>query len=244
MLSGEAAVEKLRRSHVTVVGLGAVGSFALESLARCGIGRFRLVDFDVVRPSNCNRQLLAIESTLGRKKVDVARERVLGINPGCVVDVRECFFDADGFASIFTESTDIVVDAIDSLNPKTSLLALLVRNGIPVVSSMGAARKIDPGRVVAGDIAEVSICSLGLRLRKRLKKLGIADGIRCVYSTEVPHDVARDAIGREEESFRRGRERVPFGSVVFVPAAFGIRLGYEVFHRILHGQFPAEHAMS
>ncbi len=236
MAIGGAALETLSRSHVTIVGLGAVGSFALEALARTAIGSLRIVDFDVLRPSNTNRQILASSSTFGRKKIDVAMERVLSINPLCNVEQFECFFDPEHFKKVFEKPTDIVIDAIDSLNPKIALLTLLHEHGIPVISSMGAARKTDPSLVTVADIADVEICPLGVRVRKHLRNQGIAKGIRCVFSREMALDVAAKHETREEESFKRGRARVPFGSLVFVPAAFGIRAAYEAWKFIMNGK--------
>jgi tRNA threonylcarbamoyladenosine dehydratase len=236
MLLGTASLETLSSAHVTVVGLGAVGSFALEALARTGIGKLRLVDFDVVRPSNTNRQLLALSDSFGKKKADVARDRVHQINPECKVEIFERFFDPDGFSEVFREPTDFVIDAIDSLGPKVSLLSLLCRNEVPVVSSMGAARKTNPALIHTGDISEASVCRLAKRLRKRLHKEGIYCGIRCVFSTEELLAVSARSDNPSEEIYRRGRARIPFGSLVFVPAAFGIRVAYEAFRFITVGR--------
>jgi tRNA threonylcarbamoyladenosine dehydratase len=236
MLLGVEALGIMKRASITIVGLGAVGSFALEAIARSGVGPLRLVDFDVVKPSNTNRQILALSENLGKMKTDIAKARVHSINPDCEVECFETFFDPAGFARVFERPTDIVVDAIDSLNPKIALLALCCSHDIPVVSSMGAARKLDPSMVLAGDISEASVDKLALRVRKRLRKEGIYCGIRCVYSIEELRSVSRGIDHQHEEIYKRGRERVPFGSMVFVPAAFGIRAAYEAFQFLINGK--------
>jgi len=222
LLLGKKAMSVLRESRVTVIGLGAVGSYCLEILARAGIGNFTLADFDVIRKSNLNRNLLALESTLGMNKTEAAAGRVLGINPACNVTTISEMIDGTNIARICAGS-GIVIDAIDSLGPKAAILSYLARNNIRLASSMGAALKKDPASVRTGDISQAASCPLAQRLRKRLKKTGITSGIPCVFSLEKPLTVST-AGAKEEETFKRGRQRQALGSMPTVPAIFGVML--------------------
>jgi tRNA A37 threonylcarbamoyladenosine dehydratase len=224
-LLGAAALKKLQRSRIAVFGLGAVGSFALEALVRSGVGALTLVDFDEIRPSNFNRQLLALESTLGQLKVDAARRRALDINPGAKIDARPAFADAQNLAELLTPRPEAVIDAIDSLAPKVALVAFCVRQGIPVVSSMGSGAKTDPFSVRAADIAQTDICPLARRVRKRLKRLGVSGGVRCVYAVQRP--VGDFAMEAEEEAVARGRRRRPVSSIAHMTGIFGLTVAWE-----------------
>ncbi|MFA5320840.1 MAG: tRNA threonylcarbamoyladenosine dehydratase [Candidatus Omnitrophota bacterium] len=222
LLLGKKALSVLRESRVTIIGLGAVGSYCLEILARAGIGNFTLADFDVIRKSNLNRNLLALENTIGRNKTEVAAGRVLGINPACNVTMINEMIDETNIARICAGS-GIVIDAIDSLGPKAAILSYLARNNIKMASSMGAALRKDVSEVKAGDISQATSCPLAQRLRKRLKKDGITSGIPCVFSLEKPLTVST-AESKEEETFKRGRQRQTLGSMPTVPAVFGVTL--------------------
>ncbi|MFB3918982.1 MAG: ThiF family adenylyltransferase [Candidatus Velamenicoccus archaeovorus] len=232
LLLGKDAVHRFKQSSVAVVGLGAVGSFALEALARAGVGFFSLIDFDEVKPTNFNRQLFALESTLGKSKTKVACERVLDINPHCQVVAQQVFAGSENLSELLDPAPDAVIDAIDSLNPKTELLKFCVIHGIPVVSSMGACDKTDPFCIRVADISETRICPLARRIRKRLKKNGIHEGIACVYGIQNP----RGTLGEEgdEEILRRGRKRTPRGSIGYMTGMFGLVAAYEVL-KILAG---------
>jgi tRNA A37 threonylcarbamoyladenosine dehydratase len=178
---GPAGMQRLESAFVAIIGLGAVGSYAVEGLARAGVGRLRLVDFDVVRPSNINRQLHALTSTLGMPKTAVARRRVLDINPACRVEALPCFVHTDTLAQVLAGGPVVVVDAIDSLTPKVELLAALQSRGIPVVSSMGAAWRTDPAMVRVGPLSLITTCPLATKVRKRLKSRGLSTDLPCVY---------------------------------------------------------------
>ncbi len=200
LLIGPAGLRRLAESKATVVGLGAVGSYAVEALARCGVGNLRLVDFDVIRPSNINRQLYALESTIGRPKVELARERVLDINPACRVEVLRQFMHVETMDEILgpvaaTDGAsavrpDIIIDAIDSLTPKVELLTAIAARHLRVVSSMGAARRTDPTAIRIGPLKAVRNCPLARWIRKRLRGRGVALDFPCVYSIELPPDAA------------------------------------------------------
>ena len=172
-LLGEQGLERLQAARITVVGLGAVGGYAVEGLARAGVGSLRLVDFDTVQPTNINRQILALESTLGRLKADVAMERVREINPDCRAEALPLFAAEETLTQILEPAPDLLIDAIDSLNPKVQLLAGAYSRSIPVLSSMGAALRTDPAQIRCGDLFATRHCPLAKRLRKRLRQLGV-----------------------------------------------------------------------
>jgi tRNA threonylcarbamoyladenosine dehydratase len=232
-LVGPEGYERLKQARVAVYGLGGVGSFAVEALARAGVGHLRVVDHDVVNPSNLNRQLFALRSTIGKPKADVAAERIRDINPDCEVDARRAFINGDSVAELLEPRVDVVVDAIDSVNAKVALMQAAFEAGIPVVSSMGAGGRQDGGGVLLGDLSETDVCPLAAVIRKRLRRRGIATGIRCVYSTEPcrndlpPNPVDVDAhVGP-------GRKRTPLGTLSYMPALFGLRVAEEVIRMLL-----------
>jgi tRNA A37 threonylcarbamoyladenosine dehydratase len=223
LLIGKAKLEKLQKSRSCVVGLGAVGSYALEGLVRAGVGEIIVVDFDTIRPSNINRQLLATELTLDRPKVDVAKERALSINPDARVTALKLFVDNKTVQEIISLKPDIVIDAIDSLNPKIQLMTAIYKSGIPLVSSMGAATRTDPSKVRVADLFDTRMCPLAARLRRRLKEEGVGKGIRCVYSEEAQDVHLLSAVGeREEGELTRGRVRRRLGSLSTITGIFGL----------------------
>ena len=221
LLLGESAVQKLADASVAVFGLGGVGSYAVEALARAGIGHLRLVDFDEIKHSNFNRQLYALETTVGRKKVDVAAERIAQINPGCIVDKQHVFADASAMPDLLVPPLDVVIDAIDSLSSKVALLSAAHRLGTPTITCMGASTRLDPFSVRVGDIAESNMCPLARMVRKKLHARGVFKGIRCVYSVETA-DTVRASETAEPENFVRGRPRPSLGSISYLPAMFGL----------------------
>jgi len=240
-LIGAAHLQKLREATVAVFGLGAVGSFALESLARSGVGHLILVDFDEVRPSNFNRQLFALENTRGKLKARVAGERVAAINPAAAVTVCAEFADKGTIPAILENKPHAVIDAIDSLKPKTELIQYCIENKIPVVSSMGAGDKTDPLQIRVGDLSETAHCPLARRVRKRLRKNGIELGVRCVYSNEKP---LRSHAAAEEEFYKRGRERVSVGTISYMTGIFGLLAAYEAMRIITGGLVSSRNAQA
>lgn len=238
MLLGPERLARLRRARVAVVGLGAVGSYAVEGLARAGVGFLRLVDFDEIKESNINRQLYALTSTVGRKKADLARERVLDINPDCRVEAMPVFADTDTAPQLLAPPLDVVIDAIDSVGPKVRFLTAAAASGAFVISCMGAASRLDPAQVKVGDIAHTRVCPLARFVRIRLRRAGVKSGIRCVYSTEpVPEPEALEELPDEPETFRRGRPRRPLGSLSCLPGIFGLTAAREA---IIHLAFPGD----
>jgi tRNA A37 threonylcarbamoyladenosine dehydratase len=232
LLIGTEGLKRLKAARVTVCGLGAVGSYATEALCRAGVGSLTLVDFDVIKPSNFNRQLYALESTLGMPKAEAGRLRVGDINPACRVEVKRTFIDKTTIDGLLADAPDAVVDAIDSLSPKVTLMAACVAKGLFLVSSLGAASRTDVSAVKTGDISETKNCPLARMLRKRLHKLGIYQGIRCVYSLEP---AAQNALAAEpeQEEFARGRVRRPLGSVSYMTGIFGLAAAGEVIKHII-----------
>jgi tRNA A37 threonylcarbamoyladenosine dehydratase len=245
MLLGAPAMARLTTARVVVVGLGAVGSYAAEALARAGVGHLRLVDFDEIRPTNLNRQLYALHSTLGRAKAEVARERILDINPRCEVEALKVFGDQQTRPHLLA-GADALVDAIDSVGPKFGLLRDAFQAGIPIIiSSMGAAERTDPTQIRVADLAKTDRCPLARFMRKRLRTVGIKGGITCVFSTELPRKTPRAMQAAalenpaEKDVLERGRQRKPLGSLPTLTGIFGLTAANVVIMRIA-GKKPDE----
>lgn len=222
LLFGKAAVETFQHSRVAVMGLGGVGSYAAEALARSGIGAFLLVDFDTVGLSNLNRQLPALHSTIGKLKTEAMRDRILDINPAAQVDIHSDFCAKES-REMLLQNLDFVVDAIDSLGPKTGLIEACYHKKIPLISAMGAASRFDPAKIELVDISRSRICPLAKKVRKYLHRRGITKGIPVIYSYEKPIPQFSHAAGAEAEWVStRGRKRGTLGSVVYLPAIIGM----------------------
>ncbi|NCB38492.1 MAG: tRNA threonylcarbamoyladenosine dehydratase [Erysipelotrichia bacterium] len=235
LLLGSEALEKLRQSHVAVFGLGGVGSYATEALVRAGIGKVTIIDFDQVNTTNINRQSIALNSTIGRLKVDVMAERLALINQECEVVALHEFFSEDNSEKILAPQFSAVVDAIDSFNPKIRLLVDCLRLNIPVFSAMGAAGKIDPSQIRTGDISHSTICPLARRVRKMLRGHNIETGIQVVYSIEPPVMPYSHTIippDQKEPGLQRGRERMIQGTISYLPAIFGLTLAGMVVQKL------------
>ncbi len=221
-LLGKDALETLQKSRVAVFGIGGVGSFVCEALARAGVGRFWLVDNDSVCLTNLNRQLIALHSTLGRPKVDVMSERMHDINPDIEIDSFKTFFLPNN-AEIFDFSLcDMIVDAVDTVSAKVELVVRAQRFGVPIVSCMGAGNKLDPTRFEVSDLFDTSVCPLCKVMRKELKKRGIAR-LKVIYSKEPP---------RHPVETQQARRQTP-GSVSYVPSVAGLIMAGEVVRDLL-----------
>lgn len=218
ILIGDEGIARLQASHVLIAGIGGVGSFTAEALTRLGVGKLTLVDHDVVSPSNINRQLIALNSTLGHLKTSVMTERILDINPDCEVTVVSEFITPDTVPSLLAQHFDVVVDAIDSMSSKTALIETAWRQNRTLFSSMGAGGKLDPSQIRTGDLMDTTICKLAKQLRGHLRRRGVGRGIQTVYSIEpsIPP--------LPPEAVERGRARAVNGTVSYMPSIFGLTL--------------------
>ena len=217
LLIGGERVKRLRQARVAVFGIGGVGGYVVEALARSGVGKLDLIDKDVVSASNINRQIIALTSTIGRPKVEVMRERIADINPNCEVRCYQTFYlpeTADNFD--FTQY-DYVVDAVDTVTAKITLIMEAKEKKIPVISCMGAGNKLDPTAFRVTDIYKTSVCPLAKVMRRELKKRGVLD-LKVVYSEEIPQNSGL---------FDENGKQIP-GSIAFVPSVAGLILASEV----------------
>lgn len=215
LLLGSEAMERLRRARVLVVGAGGVGGYAAEMLARTGVGHLTLIDADTVSPSNLNRQLIALTSTIGEAKTELFAERFRDINPEVRVEGRREFLTAEGVAPLLDEGYDYVLDAIDTVAPKVALIAECIRRRQRIISSMGAGGRLDPTRVGYFDLWETREDGLARAVRQRLKKIGLRRPLRVVASTEAPR--ASSVTMLDERN-----KRSSYGTTATVPALFGI----------------------
>lgn len=215
LLFGDTGIEKLRNCTVMVVGCGAVGSFAIEALARSGIGHLIVVDFDTIEESNINRQLFALDSTLGIKKVAVAKSRIHDINPDITVDALDLFFDEN---SEIPTVPDFIIDAIDTVDSKIALYKWASAHNVPIISSMGAASKTDIGQISVAPLSRTTVCPLASRVRRMVRDIGLPD-IPVVYSTQTPAPVSGHAKN--------------LGSVITVTGTFGLMLANYVISKII-----------
>ena len=226
LILGEEGLSRLSSSRVVVVGIGGVGAYAAEMLVRSGLGHIVLVDSDEVSESNLNRQLIALHSTLGRPKTDVLRERLLDINPALDVVCIQEFLSEDNLHEVLDAyAIDCLVDAIDTLAPKVSLVKYCVERAVPLVSSMGSGGKLDATAIRATDISKTYQCPLARALRRNLHKEGINSGFTAVFSPETPLEGAT-----VQEDSRNKRSQV--GTVSYLPAVFGCVCAQAVICRI------------
>ncbi len=217
LLLGNDSIDKLKNSTVAIFGVGGVGGYVTEALARSGVGHFILVDKDDVSVSNINRQIIALHSTVGKYKVDVMRDRILDINPNAIVEAHHCFYLPDNSSDFDFKEYSYVVDAVDTVTAKIELIVQAGKANTPIISSMGAGNKLDPTGFVVDDIYNTSVCPLAKVMRKELKKRDI-DKLKVVYSKEQPISVP---------SSNPSVRPVP-GSVAFVPSVVGLIIAGEI----------------
>lgn len=226
MLLGKDAVEKLQKARVAVFGIGGVGGYTVEALARSGIGTIDLIDHDTVSVSNLNRQILATHSTMGLPKVEAAKRRILDINPACVVNTYPVFYTPETADLFDFTQYDYIVDAIDTVTGKLQLVQAAQAAGTPIICCMGTGNKLDASAFEVSDISKTTMCPLARIMRKELSKRGIKH-LKVVYSKEE----ALTPTGWEEEAAALGKRQIP-GSVAFVPGAAGLILAGEVIKDI------------
>lgn len=224
ILIGDTAIDRLQSSRIFLAGLGGVGSYVAEALARAGIGNMTLHDADIISVSNINRQLIALQSTIGRKKTAVMKDRILDINPECYIQTQDAFITKEIMPEVLSGHYDAVIDAIDVFNCKLAFLRYAVKNGYPIYSSMGAGNRIDPTRIRTGDLFESKNCRLAKVLRKKLRHSGIESGIAAVWSEEIGH---------APPLFEEEKSRAVNGSISTIPALFGITLAGLVINAII-----------
>ncbi|MGI5911639.1 MAG: tRNA threonylcarbamoyladenosine dehydratase [Syntrophomonadaceae bacterium] len=220
VLLGSAGIEKLQHSSVTIIGLGGVGCYAAEAIARSGVGSIFIVDHDQVEISNINRQLIALHSTLGYYKTDVVANRLRDINPNLILKTYCGAYNHLSSEKILGVKTDYVIDAIDSLSDKIHLIKSCFKKNISIISSMGVARRLNPQALKIADIKDTSICPLARRVRRELNKENIGTGVKTVFSTEPPLPIAEGDMSE-------------LGSIVTVPATAGILLASVVINDLL-----------
>lgn len=236
VLIGEGALASLYKKKVAVFGIGGVGGYVCEGLARAGIGHLVIVDDDRVSESNINRQLIALGSTVGKYKVDVMEERLKDINPELVIEKHRCFFTPETSAEFDFGSFDYVVDAIDTVTGKIELIMKAKEAGVPVISAMGAGNKLNPALFEVADIYKTSVCPLARVMRRELKKRGIKK-LKVVYSKEEPREglvLSEEVLEENQTEGRSGKPKkaVP-GSISFVPPVMGLIIAGEVVREFL-----------
>lgn len=226
MLIGEEGVKKLSNAKIAIFGIGGVGSYVAEALARCGIGSFILVDNDKVTITNINRQIIATTKTIGQYKVDLMEQRILDINPNARIEIYKTFYMPDCKEKILDNSVSYIVDAIDTVTAKIFLIEEAIRLNIPVISSMGTGNKLDPSRFEITDIYKTSVCPLAKVMRKELKKRNIKK-LNVLYSKEEPVKIQNNI---EEKTNKR---QVP-GSIAFSPSVAGMMIASKVVKDLIN----------
>ncbi len=228
ILLGDEGIALLAGKHIFVAGLGGVGSYCAEALARAGIGRLTLVDHDKIATSNINRQLPALLSTVGQSKAELMQARIKDINPECEVVIHRAFLTTENVHDHVPHDVDYVIDAIDSLACKVALVATSVQRGLKVASSMGAGNKLNPASIQLADISKTSMCPLARVMRKRLQRHGIKKGVLTVFSDEKG-----SAPLPPEPVDGQGRPRAVNGTISYMPPLFGLMLAGEVIRQLL-----------
>jgi tRNA threonylcarbamoyladenosine dehydratase len=243
LLIGASGLDKLKKSTVAIFGLGGVGSYAAEALCRAGIGRLVIVDFDDICLTNVNRQLHAMDGTVGKAKALVMAERMRLISPETEIVPYQDFYAAENSDFLLSENYDYVVDAIDHITSKLHLIRTCRERNIPIISSMGAAAKLDPTQIRVADISETNKCRMARSVRKLLKKQGISRDVKVVYSTEEYRPQEEPTAGgckgncicpnKDDQRFSCEHRRVILGSVSFIPSIFGLTMAGVVVNDLL-----------
>ncbi len=225
LLLGEQAITTLSTKHIAIFGLGGVGGYVAEALARSGIGRFDLIDHDKIALSNLNRQIIATHKTIGRDKAEVMKERMLDINPDAQITIHSCFFLPENADTFSFDTYDYVIDAVDTVTAKIELVLRAQAAGTPIISSMGTGNKLNPAMLEVTDIYKTSVCPLARVMRRELRKRGVRE-LKVVYSREEPL-----------KPIRICDNRTP-GSTAFVPPAAGLLIALEVVKDLVNSMKP------
>ena len=235
MLLGEERFQKLHRSFVAIFGLGGVGSYAAEAIVRAGIGRVRVVDCDVVRPSDLNRQLYSVLSGLGRPKAELAGEHLRTVHPDVIIECHQAFFHKDTENELVTPDLSFVIDAVDSIGPKVQLIECCLQKGIPIISVMGAAGKTDPAMIRLAKLEETVGCPLARMVKKKLRHHAVIANIPVVFSleqTQVAFEIPEVQMLETEGVHLRGRMRCALPSISTIPGIFGLTAANYVIWQI------------
>lgn len=228
LLIKEAGIEKLKKSSILIVGMGGVGSFVAEFIARSGVGNLTIVDGDIIDITNINRQLPALHSTVGDDKVELMARRILDINPELNLTRINEFLNPERMEEVIQAGNfDYILDCIDSVSPKLALIKAARKNKIKIISCMGAGGKLDPSKVMVRDISKTRNCYLAKQVRKRLKKEGINKGFRCVFSTEIQRE---DSLKMTDGS---NYKKSFYGTISYMPAIFGLYAASEVIRYLI-----------
>lgn len=233
LLLGSAALDQLAKSSIAIFGIGGVGSYAVEALARAGVGRLTLIDFDIIGISNLNRQVHALTTTVGRTKTEVMAERCRLINPGIEVTTRVEAYDAGNAERLLAPRFDYVLDCIDLITAKLHLITACKKEQLPLLSSMGAANKYDPTAIRVGDLFATQNCRLARIMRKELRQRGVTTDVEVVYSTEGFRPLGAGRRLEADSTAGYQQRRAPLGSVPWIPSIFGLTMAGTVIPKIL-----------
>ncbi len=242
LLAGQPGLDRLAAASVAVFGVGGVGSYAAEALARAGVGRLTLVDFDDICLTNINRQIHALDGTVGRAKVQVMAERCRSINPQIEVEPVKAFFSAENAEELLGRDYDYVLDCIDHITAKLHLIQSCKERGLPIIASMGAANKLDPTKIAVADLFHTQKCRLARIIRKELRRRGVTSKVRVVYSTEEFRPLGEQAAAcaencicpnQDDHQWRCTDRRVILGSSSYIPPIFGLTMAGEVIRSLL-----------
>lgn len=228
LLIKEDGIEKLANSHVLIVGVGGVGSYAAEAICRAGIGKITLIDGDVVQKSNINRQLPALHSTIDEAKVEIMQKRLLDINPNADIQVLQQFIMPEDVEKVIPKDVDFLMDCIDSITPKITTIIHCKKNKIPFISSMGAGGKMDPSRIKIADINDTRDCYFSRDIRKRLRKEKFSYGVKVVYSDEP---VSKTTMALSPDTMFK---KSFYGTISYMPAIFGMTMASYVIRKIIN----------
>ena len=224
LLLPEDKMRRLAESHVMIFGVGGVGGYVVEALVRSGVGKITVIDNDTVNITNLNRQIIALESTLDKLKIDVIKERILAINPNCTVETYDMFITDKNIDEINYDGVTFIVDAVDTITAKIAIIKKAKELNIPIISSMGAGNRLDPTLIKIADINQTKNCPLAKTMRYELKKRDIRN-VKCIYSLELPVELTKQITNPENN-------KIVIGSIAYMPSMFGLMIASEIIKEI------------